>query len=47
MCYVFQRWGPALTSDLRMACGGSTSMYCHTEQVNRAWSDYGGGSPDR
>jgi hypothetical protein len=41
---VFQRWGPALTADLRMACGGSTSMYCHTQQVDRAWSDYGNGS---
>ena len=41
---VFQRWGPALTPDLRMACGGSTEMYCHTEQVNRAWSDYKNGS---
>jgi hypothetical protein len=43
---VYQRWGPALTPDLRMACGGSTEMYCHTEQVDRAWSDYspGGGA---
>lgn len=41
---VFQRWGPALTPDLRMACGGSTEMYCHTEQVDRAWSDYHNGS---
>ncbi len=41
---VFQRWGPALTSDLRMACGGSTEMYCHTQEVDRAWSDYGNGS---
>ncbi|MDD5249905.1 MAG: hypothetical protein PHY45_13035 [Rhodocyclaceae bacterium] len=37
---VFQRWGPALSSDLRMACGGSTEMYCHTDQVDRMWSDY-------
>ncbi|MBZ5665271.1 MAG: hypothetical protein LAO30_11770 [Acidobacteriia bacterium] len=41
---VFQRWGPALTPDLRMACGGSTEMYCWTQQVDRAWSDYGNGS---
>ena len=41
---VFQRWGPALTPDLRMACGGSTEMYCHTQEVNRAWSDYGHGT---
>jgi hypothetical protein len=37
---VFQRWGPALSPALRMACGGSTSMYCHTDQVDRVWSDY-------
>jgi hypothetical protein len=37
---VFQRWGPALTGNLRMACGGSTEMYCHTDQVDRAWNDY-------
>jgi hypothetical protein len=37
---VFQRWGPALTGNLRMACGGSTEMYCHTDQVDRAWSDH-------
>jgi hypothetical protein len=41
---VFQRWGPALTPDLRMACGGSTEMYCHTQEVDGAWSDYGNGS---
>ena len=37
---VFQRWGAALSTDLRMACGGSTEMYCHTDQVDRVWSDY-------
>lgn len=41
---VFERWGPAVMTDLRMACGGSTSMFCHTQQVNRAWSDYGSGT---
>jgi hypothetical protein len=41
---VFQRWGPALTPDLRMACGGSTEMYCHTQEVDRVWKDYGNGS---
>ena len=37
---VFQRWGPALSTDLRMACGGSTEMYCHTQEVDRVWKDY-------
>jgi hypothetical protein len=37
---VFQRWGPSLTADLRMACGGSTEMYCHEGQVDLAWSYY-------
>jgi hypothetical protein len=41
---VFQRWGPALSADLRMACGGSTEMYCHTDQVDRVWNDYGQGN---
>ncbi|MDR2018310.1 MAG: RICIN domain-containing protein [Syntrophobacterales bacterium] len=40
---VFQRWGSALNSSLRMACGGSTSMYCNTDQVDRVWSNYARG----
>jgi len=37
---VFERWGPALTSDLRMACGMSTSAYCHESNVDSVWSNY-------
>ena len=37
---VFQRWGPAIGPDLRMACGMSTLAYCHTYEVNRVWNDY-------
>ncbi len=37
---VFQRWGPVLTPDLRMACGMSTPAYCHESTVNKAWGNY-------
>ncbi|MDD1776149.1 MAG: hypothetical protein LUP94_02220 [Candidatus Methanomethylicus sp.] len=37
---VFERWGPALSPDLRMACGGSTSMWCWYDNVNAVWDDY-------
>jgi len=37
---VFKRWGPALRSDLRMACGASTSAYCHEGNVNKVWHNY-------
>lgn len=37
---VYQRWGPALTKDLRMACGSSTSAWCHEGNVNRIWDRY-------
>ena len=37
---VFERWGPALTSDLRMACGVSTLAYCHSGNVNHIWDDF-------
>lgn len=37
---VFQRWGPALRSDLRMACGMSTAAYCHEGNVNKVWDNY-------
>ena len=37
---VYDRWGPALGPDLRMACGASTSAYCHTSQPDRIWDDY-------
>lgn len=37
---VYQRWGPALGNNLRMACGASTSAYCHETQTNRIWDNY-------
>jgi len=37
---VFERWGPAIDPDLRMACGASTSAYCHESQTNRIWYNY-------
>ena len=43
---VYQRWGPALTPDLRMACGASTLAYCHEDQANRIWDDYNNKSFD-
>ncbi len=43
---VYQRWGPALTPELRMACGASTLAYCHEDQANRIWDDYNNKSFD-
>ena len=40
MCNVFERWGHVLSPDLRMACGGSTSMWCWNNNVNAVWDDY-------
>lgn len=37
---VYERWGPALGKNLRMACGASTSAYCHESQTNRIWDNY-------
>jgi len=37
---VYERWGPALSKYLRMACGASTSAYCHESQMNRIWNNY-------
>lgn len=37
---VYERWGPALDPDLRMACGASTSAYCHETQTNQIWEHY-------
>ncbi len=37
---VFERWGPALRPDLRMACGASTSAYCHEGNVDKVWDDF-------
>ncbi|MCK4785153.1 MAG: hypothetical protein KAV87_15495, partial [Desulfobacteraceae bacterium] len=37
---VYERWGPALSENLRMACGASTAAYCHETQMNRIWDNY-------
>lgn len=38
---VYERWGPVLDDGyLRMACGASTSAYCHETQTNRIWNNY-------
>jgi hypothetical protein len=37
---VFERWGPVLRSDLRMACGASTLAYCHEWNVNKVWDNF-------
>jgi hypothetical protein len=37
---VYERWGPVLNNDLRMACGASTAAYCHEDQANLIWDNY-------
>jgi len=37
---VYERWGPVLEPDLRMACGASTGAYCHEAQTNAIWNNY-------
>jgi hypothetical protein len=37
---VFERWGPALSENLRMACGVSTLAYCHEGNVNNIWDNF-------
>jgi hypothetical protein len=38
---VYDRWGPIVSDGyLRMACGSSTSAYCHEDQANRIWNNY-------
>lgn len=37
---LFKRWGSVLAPDLRMACGMSTSAYCHESTVNKVWDNY-------
>ena len=37
---VYERWGPVLGDDLRMACGVSTDAWCHQSNVNRIWDNY-------
>lgn len=43
---VYERWGPILGDNLRMACGGSTSMFCHESNTNRAWDNYNNNGMD-
>jgi hypothetical protein len=37
---VYDRWGPALTADLRMACGSSTEAWCWNGEVDSIWNHY-------
>jgi hypothetical protein len=37
---VYERWGPVLRPQVRMACGASTAAYCHTDQANKIWNDF-------
>lgn len=37
---VFERWGPVIGDDLRMACGVSTLAYCHEGNVNAIWNKF-------
>ncbi|MCK4827566.1 hypothetical protein KA005_68185, partial [bacterium] len=37
---VFERWGPILSPELRMACGSSTAAYCHETEINKIWDYY-------
>lgn len=38
---AYQRWGNVLNNGyLRMACGGSSDMWCHETQMNAIWSNY-------
>jgi hypothetical protein len=37
---VYERWGPVLQPDLRMACGASTPAYCHAYEADAIWNNY-------
>lgn len=37
---VYERWGPVLSPELRMACGASTLAYCHETQANAIWDGF-------
>ncbi len=37
---VYERWGPILSPELRMACGSSTAAYCHETETNKIWDNY-------
>lgn len=43
---VYERWGPALSDDLRMACGVSTRAWCHQGNVDRVWDNYNNNGMD-
>lgn len=43
---VYERWGPVLSPELRMACGASTSAYCHESEANRIWDRYNNSGHD-
>jgi hypothetical protein len=43
---VYERWGPVLSPDLRMAGGASTSAYCHEMQTDKIWDNYNNKSYD-
>lgn len=37
---VYERWGPVLSPELRMACGSSTLAYCWETETNKIWDYY-------
>ncbi len=43
---VYERWGAAIDPRLRMACGSSTSAWCHQSETNRIWDNYNNKSWD-
>jgi hypothetical protein len=43
---VYERWGPVLEPELRMACGSSTLAWCHEGEMNSIWDNYNNNSFD-
>lgn len=43
---VYERWGPVLEPELRMACGSSTPAWCHEQEVDSIWDNYNNNSFD-
>jgi hypothetical protein len=37
---VYERWGPLLSAEIRMACGSSTAAYCWETETNKIWDYY-------
>jgi hypothetical protein len=37
---AYGRWGPALTRDLRMACGSSTEAWCWNGETDAIWNNF-------